>query len=107
LAQLVIEAGVLEAQRVGVSCRFMVITSPAEGMSTSRLGQGWNRLAAALRRSGELYQYACVIEFAQGRPHLNIIGVGGRAIPKPRLARLAERAGFGRHTWIRSVGQQK
>jgi hypothetical protein len=82
----------------------LTLTSPdATGLTMRELYCSWDRLRAALRKSGELREYLAVVELTeQGAPHLHVIATG-KYIEQRRLAGLAERAGFGRVADIRAV----
>lgn len=104
LAGLLIEAGINRAADTKVPCRYAVFTAPGEGMTVGELQKAWKRLIERLRSGGYYESYATSIEIVSERPHTNVVLVGGKALPKGRLAALAENAGFGQNTWIASVG---
>ena len=103
LAFWVIEEGLCLAFVEGIKARYLVLTSPPEGMDPGGLRKSWNRLRGYLERGGHYDSYAVTVEVKSGRPHLNVLTVGGRSIPQSRLCEIASRVGFGRIASIKSV----
>jgi len=81
--------GIRTAWAKGEMVRFMTLTAPSEGMTMRQVYEAWNRVRAALKYSGDLDQYAGVIEFQKrGEPHLHLL-VTGQKIDQKRLSKLA------------------
>jgi hypothetical protein len=103
LAFWVIEEGMCLAFEGGLKVRWIVLTSPAEGMDPAGLRSAWDRLRERLRYGGHYESFAVTVEVERGRPHLNVITVGGKSIWQKRLGEIAAKVGFGAVAWIRSV----
>lgn len=101
----VIAGGLARARSRRERVRFLTLTAPSDGLSLRALYASWNRLRTTLRKSGELAEYAAVVELGspnRPEPHLHVLATG-RYIPQARLSTLAESAGFGRVVDIREV----
>lgn len=103
LAFWVIEAGLCFAFEEGLKVRYIVLTSPAEGLDPEGLQSAWNRLRGWLSYHGHYESFAATVEVKHGRPHLNVVTIGGRSIRRRTLREIAEKVGFGREAFIKSV----
>jgi hypothetical protein len=103
LALWVIEEGMCLAFEDDLKVRYVVLTAPAEGMDPAGLRSAWDRLRERLRYGGHYESFAVTVEVERGRPHLNVVLVGGRSIWWKTLREIAEKVGFGRVRWIESV----
>jgi hypothetical protein len=73
------------------------------GLSMGDLYEAWNRFRTRLKKSGELEQYAAVVELQErGALHLHAITTGSY-IKQARLSELAREAGFGKVADIREI----
>jgi hypothetical protein len=88
--------------------RFYTFTAPGKGMSMVDMALGTNRVMATLRKTGEIREWAGVVELQQrGAPHLHVVATG-EYIDHRRLSRLARgRAGskgrFGPVVWAEEI----
>ncbi len=103
LAFWVIEEGMCLAFEGGLKVRWIVLTSPAKGLDPAGLQRAWDRLRERLRYGGHFESFAVTVEVKHGRPHLNLITVGGKSIWQKRLGEIAAKVGFGAVAWIRTV----
>lgn len=87
----------------GLTVRYIVLTSPAEGLDPTGLRRAWDRLRERLRYGGHYESFAVAVEIKRGRPHLNVVLVGGKSIWWKTLREIAVKVGFGRIRWIESV----
>jgi hypothetical protein len=104
LAFLVIEAGILTAFTDNLPCRYIVLTTSSKGLDPKPLQEAWNRLRERIADRGLYFSYALAIETdPKGRPHLNLITVGGKSMKQRDLCALASRAGFGGNVYVKAV----
>jgi hypothetical protein len=103
LALWVIEEGMCLAFEDGLKVRYVVLTAPAEGMDPAGLRSAWDRLRERLRYGGHYESFAVTVEVKRGRPHLNVVLVGGKSIWWKTLREIAKKVGFGHVRWIESV----
>jgi hypothetical protein len=100
--------GIRAAHLRGERVRFITLTAPGKGMTMVSVYAGLKRVMATLRKTGEVRDYAGVVELQErGAPHLHLVATGD-FIHQSRLSKLARgRAGsrgrFGRVAWIESV----
>jgi hypothetical protein len=76
-------------------------------MGLDKLRVSWNRLRQRLSGRGHFESYVTTVEVTAGRPHLNLITVGGKSIPQRELSTLAENSGFGPNVHIQPVGRSE
>lgn len=98
-----IEAGMLEAFDADLRARYFVITSLPDKLTPTELQVRWNSFRTSFVRKGEFQSYATTIEVVDGRPHLNVVTVGGKFIHTSWLNRISSNAGLGR-VWVSAVG---
>lgn len=108
-AALLYAEGVRLAFDRGDRVRFITLTAPGKGMSIADIYAGWNRMLGTLRATGEVREYAGVVELQdRGAPHFHVLATGD-FIHYRRLSRLARgtRPGvagrFGKVAWIEEV----
>jgi hypothetical protein len=105
-AKIALGVGLEAAWDRGERVRFLTLTDGSRGsgeMMAEDIYAAWNRLRAVLKKSGELEQYAAVLEAQKrGALHLHILATG-KFIAQRRLSRLAKQSGFGAVADIREV----
>lgn len=103
-ASLVIASGLERAWARGERVRLVTLTDGSQGaMTVADFYDAWNRLRTRLRKSGELKEFAAVLEVqARGALHLHVLQTGSY-IPQRKLKGAAVAAGFGRCTDIREI----
>ena len=103
LCARLIEAGLLDAFDAEHRARYFVVTSLPDKLTPSELQVSWNRFRTSFLRRGEFRSYAATIEVVDGRPHLNVVTVGGKFIHTSWLNRISSNAGLG-GVWVSAVG---
>ena len=76
-------------------------------MTPLDLSTAWDRLRRRLSEDRHYEGYAATVEVAGGRPHLNVVTVGGRGIGWRRLREAAARTGFGADAHIQEIGRSE
>jgi hypothetical protein len=100
--------GVRNAHQQGEKVRFITLTAPGRGMSLNAVYEGLKRIMSTLKPTGEVREYAGVVEFQErGAPHLHLLATG-EYIHYTRLSKLARgrpgsKGRFGEVAWIRSI----
>jgi hypothetical protein len=93
----------LEAFEADLRARYFVITLLPDKLTPAELQVRWNSFRTSFVRKGEFQSYATTIEVVDGRPHLNVVTVGGKFIHRSWLNRISSNAGLG-GVWVSAVG---
>ena len=102
------DGGIVGAFSRGERVRFYTFTAPSKGMSMGDLYVATKRVMATLRKTGEIREWAGVVELQQRKaPHLHVVATG-EFIHYRRLSKLAQgrpgsKGRFGRVVWAEEI----
>lgn len=106
--EIVGDGGIVGAFARGERVRFYTFTAPARGMSMTAVYLATKRIMATLRKTGEIIEWAGVVELQdRGAPHLHVVATGEfihyRRLSKIATGRPGSKGRFGPVVWAEEI----